>query len=348
MISRLARMIEPKPVETVLVVGAGIAGLMAARRLRERGITVTVVDKARGVGGRLATRRFGGGVYDHGAQFVTVESEDFRERMAPWIERGVLLEWSRGFMGSDGSFPNDRFPRLRGRSGMTALPKALAEGLDVRLNTQVQRVSWRGHFWEARTTGDEELVADALILTAPVPQALALIDAGNFEVPAATRHRLDAITYDPCLAVMARIAGPSRLPRPGAIELAGEPLAWIADNHRKGISPGAHAVTIHAGPQFSRDRWDESDEAISSEILATAAPWLGAEVRESQLKRWRYAQATRPSDAPCCVVHPHPPLVLAGDGFSGGGVERAALSGESAANAAVTIPKPKILELLGL
>jgi renalase len=348
MISKIARLLEPKPVETALVIGAGIAGLMAARRLRERGITVTVVDKGQGVGGRLATRRFGGGVFDHGAQFLTVESEDFRNRMAPWIESGVLLEWSRGFMGSDGSFPNDRFPRLRGRSGMTALPKALAKGLDVRLGTRIERVSWRGHFWEARTDGDEELVADALILTAPVPQALALIDAGNFDIPAAIRHHLDTITYNPCLAVLARLAGPSHLPRPGAIELDGEPLAWIADNHRKGISPGAHAVTIHAGPRFSRDRWEARDEAISAEMLAAAAPWLGAEVRESQVKRWRYAQATQPTDAPCCVVHPHPPLILAGDGFSGGGVERAALSSESAAEAALTLPKPKILELLGL
>jgi predicted NAD/FAD-dependent oxidoreductase len=191
-------------------------------------------------------------------------------------------------------------------------------------------------------------VADALIVTAPVPQALALIDAGNFEIPAAIRRHLDSVTYDPCLAVLARLAGPSRLPRPGAIELDGEPLAWIADNHRKGISPGAHAITIHAGPRFSRNRWEDSDEAVCAEMLAAAAPWLGAEVQESQVKRWRYAQATQPTDAPCCALQAHPPLILAGDGFSGGGVERAALSGEAAADAALTIPKPKILELLGL
>ena len=42
-----------------IVIGAGIAGLLAARQLAEAGRDVTVLDKGRGVGGRLATRRIG-------------------------------------------------------------------------------------------------------------------------------------------------------------------------------------------------------------------------------------------------------------------------------------------------
>ena len=42
----------------VVVVGAGVAGLTAARSLAAFS-DVVVVDKGRGVGGRLATRRIG-------------------------------------------------------------------------------------------------------------------------------------------------------------------------------------------------------------------------------------------------------------------------------------------------
>ena len=44
----------PTAPSSVIVVGAGIAGLAAALRLTAAGVDVTVVDKGRGVGGRLA------------------------------------------------------------------------------------------------------------------------------------------------------------------------------------------------------------------------------------------------------------------------------------------------------
>lgn len=53
----------------VAVVGAGIAGITAARTLAQAGWQVTVFEKSRGAGGRMATRRTAFGGFDHGAQF---------------------------------------------------------------------------------------------------------------------------------------------------------------------------------------------------------------------------------------------------------------------------------------
>ena len=60
-----------------VVVGAGISGLLAAQELTAAGWRVVVLDKGRGVGGRMATRRVGDGTFDHGAQFFTVRGERF-------------------------------------------------------------------------------------------------------------------------------------------------------------------------------------------------------------------------------------------------------------------------------
>ena len=54
-----------------LIIGAGLSGLSAAQTLVRSGRSVLVVDKGRGVGGRLATRRIGDATLDHGAQFFT-------------------------------------------------------------------------------------------------------------------------------------------------------------------------------------------------------------------------------------------------------------------------------------
>ena len=77
----------------VVVIGAGIAGLIAARILIEAGANVAVVDKGRGVGGRLATRRFAEARFDHGAQFITTRDAWFRGAMEQWVDSGAASEW---------------------------------------------------------------------------------------------------------------------------------------------------------------------------------------------------------------------------------------------------------------
>ena len=57
--------------ETVVVVGAGMAGLACARDLTAAGLDVLVVEKARGAGGRLSTRRGEGASLDLGAPFLS-------------------------------------------------------------------------------------------------------------------------------------------------------------------------------------------------------------------------------------------------------------------------------------
>ncbi|HIP78813.1 MAG TPA: FAD-binding protein, partial [Kiloniellaceae bacterium] len=41
----------------IAVIGAGLAGLLCARRLQDAGLHPVVFEKSRGLGGRLATRR---------------------------------------------------------------------------------------------------------------------------------------------------------------------------------------------------------------------------------------------------------------------------------------------------
>ena len=64
-----------------VIIGSGSAGLACARTLAAAGLGPVVLDKGRGIGGRLATRRVGAMQFDHGAQYVTAQK--------PW--HGALL-----------------------------------------------------------------------------------------------------------------------------------------------------------------------------------------------------------------------------------------------------------------
>ena len=139
--------------------------------------------------------------------------------------------------------------------------------------------------------------------------------------------------YDSCIAVMAKLEGPSRIPSPGGIWFSGEPVAWLADNTQKGICAEAGAgssITLHAGPNFSREYWDETARAVGF-LLQEAAPWLGTSVKHFQTHRWRFAKPNRIHPDPVLSVYCPAPLVFAGDAFGGPRVEGATLSGLAAA-----------------
>lgn len=315
-----------------VVIGAGVSGLMAANRLQEAGWRVTVLDKGRGVGGRMATRRFDGGSFDHGTQFFTARSDGFKEIVEGWQQAGAAKEWSRGFADAEGNPNEDGHPRFRGAEGMTSIPKHLARNLDVRTGEKVVRVDEDGGTWRLETESGTEVTGDALIVTAPVPQALQIVGSGEYELPGPVLEQLEKITYDPCLALMALLDGPSGVPGPGGVQIKGEPLDWIGDNRLKGISE-APAVTIHGGPQWSRKHYEDDEAEITAALLGFAGEMVGANVVSTQLARWRYSWVSESHPEPFLLAQNAPALVFCGDSFAQPKVEGASLSGLAAAGA---------------
>jgi predicted NAD/FAD-dependent oxidoreductase len=315
-------------VRRLVIVGAGLAGLTAARALGGQ-YEVVVLDKSRGVGGRMATRRIGAATIDHGAQFFTTHSTEFAKVVETWAAAGVAQPFFTGSVGPDGIVDADGHTRFRGVGSMNAVAQHIAKGLDVRRSTPVRSVARSGDGWLV-TTPHDALTADAVLLTAPVPQSLALLAAGGVELADVDRQALQAIEYEPCLAVMALVDGPTRLPPPGAVDPADGPVDWVADNHRKGVS-AAPAVTIHATAAFSRQHWGADDEAVVAALFAASHLGCAPVPGGTQVQRWRYARPITVHPTRCLVAHGLPQLLLAGDAFGGAKVEGAVLSGTAAA-----------------
>ena len=317
--------------DPILIIGAGMAGLSAARLLRDANLPVLVLDKGRGVGGRMATRRIGHGRVDHGAQFFTVRDRQFAQRVAEWQEAGVVSRWGQSFADAKGSLLSSGHFRYQGIFGMTSVPKYLAEGLDLQLQTRITAITREKNHWLVQSQSGKMFRGRALLLTPPVPQSLELLKAGHVSLPSDIGRELDRVDYDPCLALLAVFAGPSRLPAPGGLRFSEDPIAWMADNYQKGISPDAHTVTIHATPDYSRRHWQSDASDVAGKLLGAAGPWLHSELLDWRIHRWRFSQpvATYPEQA--LFLPGPPPLVFAGDAFGGPRVEGAALSGYAAA-----------------
>lgn len=311
----------------IVVVGAGLSGLTAARILSDQGHQVIVLDKGRGIGGRMATRRITApdgttGIFDHGAQFFTVRDPKFQILVDDWLTSGIVREWCRGFVSDDGH------PRYVVEQGMSSLAKQLATGLDVRPSTLVFAVlpcETDASRWTVVIDDNSRLDCDAVVMTCPLPQSYSLTVTTGVELP----QDLLMTDYDRTIGLLAVLDGPSAIPAPGGMQNPDDVFSWIGDNQAKGISK-IPAITFHANPSWSAEHWDDSNEDGSQLLTAAAQKYLGsAHIVVSEYKKWRFATPRKLWPDPFFAVGS---LVFAGDAFAGPKVEGAVLSGQAAAH----------------
>lgn len=301
------------PMSDVLVVGAGVAGLSCARRLQQAGWAVTVVDKGRQPGGRVASREIAGLMFDHGAQFLSVRDPAFEAALEPARRSGALQAWQ-----APGRSGNDWV----GVPAFRDLPKALAAGLTVHSSTEVRRIERREQGWAVTAAcfdgSSRSWEVSALVLTVPAPQIRALL--GDEAPPA-----LERIAYAPSWTLMVRADRPLSLPE-GA-----DPhphLGWICEESRKpGRSP-APRWTVQASADWSTRHLEVPVPTVSEavcEMLSELAAVPAAAFEVLGHHRWRYARVTASSDGPRWWSDRQ--LGLAGDGFAGPRIESAWQSG---------------------
>jgi hypothetical protein len=302
----------------IAVVGAGVAGLAAARTLAEAGRAVRVIEKSRGPGGRAATRRRGGPAFDHGAPCFAVSGPAFAREVERWIAAGAAAHWPEAPGG----------PAVVGLPGTSGIAAPLAEGLDIAVGLRAEALAGRPGAWRLGLEGGGEAGPfAAMLLAIPAPQAADLLGARAEAFPALGRARMS-----PCWTAMAAFGEPLS-PDP-SVEGDGAPLALAI---REGAKPGRAAAperwVLHAGADWSAANLEADREAAGAALLDAFAARLGRTLPPTgtlMVHRWRYARAAAPAGADC-LWDPALGIGLAGDWCPGGGVEAAWTSGRALA-----------------
>lgn len=338
----------------VIVVGAGIAGLAAARRLVEAGLQVCVLEKSRGFGGRMATRRVataqGEVRVDHGAQYFTCRSSEFQEFVKPLIDQGVVAPWLEAIptLTPEGILPADSahtYPRYCCLQGMNSLAKILAAGLTIHRDQRVTQVKLNANnCWQVTTETGEVFEGQALILTPPPRQSLDLL--GSEAQGRDWLSEVRSIEFNPCLAVLAGYVPEQNLGAlPAGLRWQNDPLiSWSAIDSSKRPQSSAPVLVFHSTPEFAR-RYEpqQAPEAIQT-LLDHATqqlyPHLQLDLRRpewTQAHFWRYAQPLNPLGRHWIGSALPAPLILCGCWCTAGRVEGAFLSGQAAAQALLTM-----------
>ncbi len=342
----------------VAVIGAGLAGASCAAGLLRRGCRVTVFDKSRGVGGRMATRRtvLADGtalVFDHGAPHVAPRAPRFRALWADAVATGDAAVWRpRVFADVPGVFDGALYI---GEPGMPALARRLLDGADLRLSHAVQALrhgdeGWWLHADDAGPAGP----FDQVVLAMPPRQAAALLA----EPMPAWAEALDRVRMEACWTLM---AASDDVDWPwDAAEPSRGPLAWVMRNDRRPgrSAPGGWATWVaHATASWSTAHLEE-DPADVAQALRAALQSLLPPARKGvpalrwhhvAAHRWRYALPAAPTSAPAdvaasmpapraadgtddrCWWDSHEGIGVCGDFLGGGAAEGAWRSGDALA-----------------
>lgn len=286
---------------TVIVVGAGIAGLACARELVDAGVPARVVERGRVVGGRLASKRFDGRYADIGAAYVTADDPAFQGRLESWRVAGLARPWTDTFQvyGSAGVSATTGVVRWSAPGGLRSLAEDLARGLDVTLEHEVTALPG----------------ADTVVLAMPGPQA----------------QRVTAVDlpqeWSPVLVAVLTYPERRWADFRGAFVNDHPVLATVVDDgDRRGDR--APVLVAHSTPAFARPRL--ADPAAAADDLAAAtAELLGLPAPVSvRVHRWTFAQPA-PGDG---LFHRAGGVYVAGDAFGRPRVQTAWLSGRAVAH----------------
>jgi renalase len=325
----------------IAVLGGGMAGATCAAGLRDSGHQVTVLDKARGVGGRLATRRTDWAgppdqaaplAFDHGAPCFTARTPAFQDWCDQARQQGLLRPWSPRLAPASRRLHDTQW---LAQPDMPELCRRQLSGVRVLPSHRVQQLSRIGTTWQLMLDDGRQLAdLDAVVLAMPPAQAADLLPAHRADWAVTARHQ----PMQPCWTLMAL----SDHPPPATWDAAAPhdgPLAWAVVNQRKPGRPDLHHGTAWVAQATAG--WSEAhlhdhpDEVMAALQLALQQlPGVGQLVGgRATVHRWLYASAQNPPP-------PGPPwwdgqmsLGVCGDWLGGGGVEGAWLSGRALARA---------------
>ena len=293
----------------IAIIGAGMAGLSCAGALQEAGYQVTLFEKSRGPSGRMSTRSSASWQCDHGAQYFTARSPEFRAEVSRWEAAGVAAIWSPRLQVLAGEHAHQRdaeLLRFVGLPKMTAPGRWLAAPLTIEPGHSVKQIRRSAEGWQLETVEAGWLATqfDSVLLAVPAPQAAPLLAPVAPEMAALA----SAARMRGCWALMLQFDSTLALPFDAAFVNQGR-LRWIARDNSKPGRQGPETWLLHATAEWSEARLEDNAKDVEAELVdafrQACTPIDIPLAQDSSAHRWRALPAAAGVCASQSSAPPH-------------------------------------------
>jgi len=313
----------------IALIGAGLSGLTAATLLKDHA-EITLFEKSRGVGGRMATRRADPYAFDHGASFFHPKTDAFKKFLAPLIAEDVVQPWEARFVEIENRHIKSQqlwtaaHPHYVGVPGMNAVGKYLGQSLTVKTGLHVHALAKTGDGWSLQDEQGHVLGAyDWVLCALPAEQATALLPPS---LPLSADVK--AVKMQGCFTVMLGFSQALPLPFEAAL-IHGEDVARVSVESSKPGRSDPFCLLLHANSAWADAHMEDDRAQILTHLCAEASAILGQDLSKADhqaLHRWRYASLEKQEGAPY-FIDAAAKIGVCGDWFLQGRVEAAFTSG---------------------
>jgi predicted NAD/FAD-dependent oxidoreductase len=339
------------------ILGAGMAGITAARTLVQAGHQVSVFEQAAHVGGRMATRDTPWGSFDAGAQYFTVRDPRFAlaleqvpgtsDCVRPWSANAVRVLDPLGHV-VEAALPT-REAHFVATPGMQSLVTHWAAPLQaagcLHLNARVERLArdrLNPHRWQLQVQGEDAVVAsgfDAVLLALPHAHAVQLLRQSATEAAASElMASLHGVEVAPCWTLMLAFPQANQPslsylgPQWNVARSTHHRIAWLARESSKPRRSPIERWTVQASPEWSSEHLQDDPARVEAKLRKAFAELTGIRTQptEALIHRWGQAKTLKPLGPPH-LYQRATGLGTCGDWHLGHRVEDAFVSGLSLA-----------------
>ncbi|MDC0422945.1 FAD-dependent oxidoreductase [Methylophilaceae bacterium] len=309
----------------IAIIGAGISSITIAQNLK-KDATVSIFEKSKSVGGRMAFRRSTPYEFDHGAQFFTAKGTIFKNFIKPLIKENIIKRWDARFAEFiDNKILrtiswNAEYPHYVGTPGMNSIAEYLSTELSIKLNTKVNKVVHNANNWELFDDDSNNLGKfDWVISTAPAIQSAEIL-------PVYFKYHKDLLDRKMvgCFSLMLGFKKPISLLWDVAL-IRNADISWISINSSKPDRGNSFSMLINSTNAWAEDHLSDDSQSVISYLQKETTRIIGHDTGNADhvsLKAWHYANISKQTKSDLLIDYDNK-LASCGDWITQGRIENA-------------------------